>query len=74
MHTLDYILILAYLAVLVALGLRKRLVATTGAAELILDGRRLTTVDEINMQWPSGVKQTVSKPEINRLLEITEAD
>ena len=33
-----------------------------------------TSVDEIRVQWPSGAKQAVSKPEINRLLEIRETE
>jgi hypothetical protein len=33
-----------------------------------------STVDEIYVQWPSGTRQTVSKPEINKLLEIREPD
>lgn len=58
MHTLDYIIILAYLAILVALGLRRRLGATTGAAELILDGRRLTLpafVASLVSTWYGGI-------------------
>jgi len=34
----------------------------------------VTSIDEIRVQWPSGATQTVSTPEINRLLEIRETE
>jgi SSS family solute:Na+ symporter len=58
MQLLDYSLIVVYLAVLVFLGLRKRVASTAGATELILDGRRLTLpafVASLVSTWYGGI-------------------
>lgn len=58
MQILDYSLIVVYLVVLVYLGVRKRVAVTAGAAELILDGRRLTLpafVASLVSTWYGGI-------------------
>lgn len=58
MQFLDYSLIVVYLVVLVFLGLRRRVAATAGATELILDGRRLTLpafVASLVSTWYGGI-------------------
>lgn len=58
MHALDYGLIIAYLAILLFLGMRKRLARDSSAAELIVGGRTLTLpafVASLVSTWYGGI-------------------
>lgn len=58
MHTLDYALIVAYLALLLFLGMRKRLSRSSSAADLIVGGRTLTLpafVASLVSTWYGGI-------------------